>query len=58
LPDLLVIGNDDSGIRIVTAKNHVAAALAAKEESGTFQGTSHFSSREIGRKLSHLPIPA
>jgi hypothetical protein len=34
LPDLLVIGNDDPGLRVAAAKNHVAAALAAKDESG------------------------
>lgn len=36
--DLLVVGNDDSGVRPVAAEDHVAAGLAAEDEPGALKG--------------------
>ena len=36
--DLLVVGNDGPGVRLVAAEDHVAAGLAAEDKSGALQG--------------------
>jgi len=55
--DLLVVGHDDSGMRLVAAKNHVAATLASEHKACTFQGGPHFSAGQIDRKLGHVLRP-
>jgi hypothetical protein len=37
----LVVGNNDPGIRLVAAEDHVAASLAAEDESGALKGGAH-----------------
>ena len=55
--DLLVIGYDDPGMRLVAAENHVAATLAAEHEACSFQGGPHFSAGQVDRKLGHVLRP-
>jgi len=43
--DLLVVGNDDPGVRLVAAEDHVAAGLAAEDESRPFQRGADFNAR-------------
>lgn len=42
--DLLVVGNNGSGLRIFAAQDHVTASLAAEYEAGTFERGLDFSS--------------
>lgn len=39
-PQLLVIGNDDPCVGLITAKHHVTAGLTAKNEANTFQDST------------------
>ena len=54
-PDLLVVGNDDSGVRRVAPENHMTTRLSAEHEARTFQGGSYLPTGEVGRKLCHEP---
>jgi hypothetical protein len=54
--DLFVVGDDDAGKRRIAAQDHVTAALAAEDESGSFQGSSHFTAGEVGGELGHVPM--
>jgi hypothetical protein len=40
--DLLVVGNNDPGIRLIAAQNHVAAGLTAEHEPGALKGGADF----------------
>ncbi len=53
LPDLFVIWNHDRCMGFTTAKDHVAAALAAEYESRTLQSGPYFSARKVSRKFGH-----
>jgi hypothetical protein len=44
-PDLLVIGHDDSRVRLVATKHHVTAGLPTKNEADALQGSADFSAR-------------
>jgi hypothetical protein len=52
---------DDSspstGVRLIAAKDHVAAALAAENEPGSFEGSADFEAGEIGGKSGHVATP-
>jgi len=50
---LLVIRNNDAGVRLVTAQDHVTASLPPEYESGTFEGSANFSSGQISWELLH-----
>jgi len=49
--ELPVIGNNDSCVRSVAPKHHVAACLAAKDKAGALQGGADLAARYIGRKF-------
>jgi hypothetical protein len=53
---LLVIGNDDPGVRLVAAEDHVAAGLAAEDEPSVCKCRTDFKTGQIGRELSHVAI--
>ncbi|HEY7242386.1 MAG TPA: hypothetical protein VH678_00705 [Xanthobacteraceae bacterium] len=36
--ELLVVRNNDPGVRLVASKHHMAAGLAAEDEPGALQG--------------------
>jgi len=40
--DLLVVGNDDPGVRSVAAEDHMAAGLAAENEPGARKSSADF----------------
>jgi hypothetical protein len=40
--DLLVVGNNGPGVRLVAAEDHVAAGLAAEDEPGVLKGGTDF----------------
>jgi hypothetical protein len=42
---LLVVWDDGPGVRSVAAKDHVAAGLAAENESGALKGCADFKAR-------------
>ncbi len=54
--DLLVIGNDDPGVRLVAAEDHVAAGLAAEDEPSALKSTADLKARQIGGELGHVAI--
>ena len=37
-----MVGNDDSGVRLVAPEDHVAAGLAAKDEPRALKGSADF----------------
>jgi len=37
-----MVGNNGSGVGLIAAKDHVAAALAAENEPGAFKGGADF----------------
>ena len=55
--DLLVVRYDNPSTRLVSAKNHVVAILAAEHEACPFQGGPHFSAGQVDRKLGHELFP-
>lgn len=40
--DLLVVGNDDPGVRLVAAEDHVAAGLATEDKPCALKGSADF----------------
>ena len=51
--NLLMVGNNDSGLRLGPTQHHVTAALAAEYETNPFQGRPHVSTREVRRQFVH-----
>ena len=49
----LVIRYDDARVRVVAAKNHVAAALAAKCKADALKNLPQVPTAEVGRELGH-----
>jgi hypothetical protein len=43
--DLVVIGNDDPGVRLVAAEDHMAAGLATEDEPSALKGCADFKAR-------------
>jgi hypothetical protein len=41
--DLLVVGDDGPGVRLVAAQDHVASGLAAEHKASAFKCGAHFS---------------
>ncbi len=48
LPDLLVVGNNHTRVRLVRAENHVATLLATKNKASAFQSGTDFPTRQLG----------
>ena len=40
--DALVVGNNDPGVRLLAAEDHVATLLAAEDEPGALKGGADF----------------
>ena len=51
--NLLMVGNNDSGVRLGPTQHHVTTALAAEYETDPFQGRPHISTREVRRQFGH-----
>lgn len=62
LPNLLVVRHDDTTVRLVAAKDHMAPLLAAEHKAGAFQGGPDLAPRktrgELGHDCSYRPYPA
>jgi hypothetical protein len=52
--DLLVIGNDGAGERLIAAQDDMTASLATEDEAGSLQGGADFAAGKIGWKLGHV----
>ncbi len=53
--DLPVVGNHNTRVRVVAAKDHMAARLAAELEAGAFESRADLASGQTGWELGHAP---
>jgi hypothetical protein len=51
---MLVIGDDDAGVRVIAAKDHVTAVLPPETETGPLQRRTNLPTRQVDRKLGHV----